>query len=347
MSTPSNRTTSLRPRRSYLLVIVTSIPFWLRASCALLVAAGAVAVAAPVMADRIAAVVNSEIVLVSEAKDRAAQVGQPIDEKGTTVAEKRAAEQQLRAVVDRMVDDLLVIQQATELKLAVEETEVDRAVDEVMKQNKLDADAFAHALGEQGYTLASYRKDLRKQLLRLKVVNTAVRSRITVSDEEVKAFYEQSARPTGSHRSAHVRHVLVVVPEGATAAEVETKRGIAVRVLAAARGGEDFAGLAKQFSDDPSTRDSGGDLGWIKQGEADALGEVIFSMDEQKEVRGPIRTARGFEVVQLLEKKEGDLRPFAEAKEQLRQQLYSAQMEKQTQIWLTELRKKAHIDIRL
>ncbi len=306
------------------------------------------ALATPVTVERIVAVVNSEIILLSDARDRGVGAGITVEEKGTP-AERRTAEQALKPVVERMVEDVLVQQQAAELKLTVEEAEVDRAVEEVRKQNNLDPESFQQALAGQGYTIAAYRKDLRRQILRLKVINTAVRSHINVSDEEVKAFYEQSARQSGGHREAHVRHVLVKVPAGADDREVERLRRVAARVVEEARGGKDFGELAKTYSDDEGTKADGGDLGWIKQGEGlpQAVDDVVFSMDQAKEVRGPIRTDRGFEVLQLLEKKEGDLRPFNEVKEQLRQQLYASQLEKQTQSWLNELRKKAHIEIRL
>jgi peptidyl-prolyl cis-trans isomerase SurA len=305
--------------------------------------------ASPVTVERIVAVVNSEVILLSEAKDRAVQLGQPIDDRATGAVEKRAAEQQLRAIVDKMIDETLMLQQASELKLTVEDAEIDRAIDEVKKQNKLDDAQFTQALTSQGYSTASYRKDLRRQILRLKVVNTAVRSRISVSDEEVKAFYEQSARQAGGHRQAHLRHVLVTTPAGANEQELERRRRIAVRVVEEARGGRDFAELARTYSDDVATKGDGGDLGWVKQGDGleAAMEEVVFTMDQKGEVRGPIRTGRGFEVFQLVEKKEGDLRPFDEVKDQLRQQLYATQMEKQTQVWVGELRKKAHIDLRL
>jgi peptidyl-prolyl cis-trans isomerase SurA len=297
--------------------------------------------------ERIVAVVNNEVVLLSELKERASQIGQTIDDTGPPEA-RRKAEQQLRQVLDRLVDDLLVLQQATELKLAVEEAEVDRAIEEVKKNNNLTTEQFAEALGAQGYTLASYRKDLRKQLLRLKVINTAVRSHINLSDEDVKAFYEQTARRAGGHRTAHVRHVLVALPDGIDDRAREQRQRLAARVLEEARAGADFAKLALAYSDDAVTRDAAGDLGWLKEGEGlpEALSEVIFNMDVS-EVRGPIRVPRGFEIVQLVEKKDGEVRPFAEVKDQIRQQLYGQQMEKQTTTWLTDLRKKAHIDVRL
>ena len=76
------------------------------------------------------------------------------------------------------------------------------------------------------------------------------------------------------------------------------------------------------------------------------LDDAMAAM-EPGDVRGPIRTERGFVVFQLVERKAGDLRPFDEIKDQLRKQLYDQQVEKAQQSWLRELRKKAHVDIRL
>lgn len=298
--------------------------------------------------ERIVAVVNNTVILLSEVKERGAQIGQTIDDTGTA-DQRRLAQKQLRQVLDRMVDDELILQQATELKLSVEEAEVDQAVEEVRRTNHLDAAQFQAALTEQGYTTAGFRKDMRKQILRLKTINTAVRSRLNITEEDVKAFYEQNARQSGGHRQAHVRHVMIAVAAGADPKTVEKKRAVAVKVLEDARGGADFALLAKTHSDDASTKDEGGDLGWVKEGEglSEALSEVIFSMEQKNEVRGPIKTDRGFEVLQLLERREGDVRPYSEVKDQLRSQLTTQQIEKQTATWIQELRKKAHVDVRL
>ena len=309
--------------------------------------AGGVARAEVVVAERIVGVVNTEIILYTEVKDRAMMMGQPIDDSGPPEA-RRKATQALRQVLERMVDDALVLQQASELKLSVEKAEIDRAVEEVMKQNNLDTESMTGALTQQGYTMESYRKDLKKQLLRLKVINTAVRSRINITDEDVRGFYDQTVRRAGGHHTAHVRHALFAVPATADEQTLEGKRNAAARMVEEARAGKDFAVLAKTWSDDVVTRDKGGDLGWVNQDETlnEALSEVIFVM-EPNDVRGPIRTERGFEVVQLIEKKDSDVRPYDEVREQLRQQLSMQQMEKASASWLTELRKKSHIDIRL
>lgn len=300
-----------------------------------------------VVVERIIAVINNEIILLSDLRDRATLLGQPIDEQ-VLLNPQALSDRTIRQLLDRMVDDALILQQAHELKLTIEKAEVDRAIDEVRKQNGLSEDQFREVLGQQGYTWEGYRHELRNQLLRFKVINTAVRAHVNISEEDVRSFYNQSVRQAGGNRSAHLRHVLIAVPAGADAKTQAERRAHATRVLEEARATKNLGELAKEHSDDELTRDKEGDLGWIseKDGLPAKFAEVVFAMDVG-EVRGPVRTDHGFEVVQLLERKDSDARPFEEVKDQIRQQLNSQQLEKQTQSWLMDLRKRAHVDLRL
>ena len=145
----------------------------------------------------------------------------------------------------------------------------------------------------------------------------------------------------------HASHIFIAIPDGATPAEVERRRRLAGEIVRRARAGEDFAKLAKEYSEDSATKDEGGDLGYLTRGSLPkALEEVVFHM-EAGEVRGPIRASRGFHVIKVLGRRDEGVKPFAEVKEQLRQQLYAQEMEKATKTWLQELRKKSHIEIRL
>ena len=295
--------------------------------------------------DRVVAVVNDEIILDSELDQwTAPQLKAPVDLESPEGA--RVFEQLKKKSLDRLIESRLIAQQAAELKLTVTNDEVDRAVEEVKHQNNLDDATFAEALRGQGYSMDAYRKNLKKQVLELKVVNTAVRSRISISDEEVKTAYNQSDRQNAGERLAHLREIVVAVPKGASAADVEKKRVLAGKILSEAHGaGKDFSELAKQYSES-ETKSEGGDLGWVQSGNlVDELGEVVVAMDAG-DVRGPIRTGQGFVLLQLVGWKAGNLRPFAEVKEQLRRQLYDAQVEKAMGAWVKELRRKAHVDIR-
>jgi len=314
------------------------------AAAALLFAAVPLAHASRVI-DKVAAVVNDEIILETEVEQMAATQYRGPDPE--TPDGKKQWDEIKRKALDSMIDSKLVQQQATELKLSVTPEEVDRAVEQVKTQNKLDDATFKAALEQQGFTMEGYRKTLRKQILELKVVNTAVRSRVTISDDEVKTYYHQNEKLMAGDRQSHLRQILIAVPDKASDADVATKKRVATKVVELARSGTSFAELAKQYSDDDGTKASGGDLGWVGKGVlVDVLDDAMQAM-EPNDVRGPIRTDRGWVVLQMVERKAGDLKPYEEIKEQLRKQLYDQQVEKASQSWIKELRKKAHVDIRL
>lgn len=297
------------------------------------------------VADRIVAVVNDEIVLESELDQTALPLfreGDPDSPDG-----RRKLEAHRRKVLDSLIEKQLVAQQAKELKITVTEEELRRGVEEVKRNNGLSDAQFVDALRAQGFTMEAYRKQLRQQVLELKVVSQAVRSRISVADEEVRAYYAQNVRQaSGDSQQVHLRQVLLSFPPKATPAQVEERRAAALRVVERARAGEPLERLAKTLGDDPVSR-QGGDIGWLSRGDLpQELRELVSGMD-LNDVRGPVRTDRGFVVLQLMEKKDGDVRPFEEVKEQLRRQIYDQQVEKATQNWLKELRRKAHVDVRL
>jgi parvulin-like peptidyl-prolyl isomerase len=313
----------------------------------LLAGAALLLLAAPARArviDRVVAVVNDEIILESELEQFAAPQYRGPDPSSSEG--KKAWDELKRKALDALIDSKLMQAQAVELKLSVTPDEVDRAVEEVKRQNNLDDATFVAALKAQGYTMEAYRKGLRKQILELKVVSTAVRSRVTISDDEVMAAYKQSERSLSQERQAHLRQILIALPEKATSEESDRRKAVAAKVVELARGGTSFVELAKQYSDDESTKASGGDLGFLAKGTlADALEDAVAAM-EPGDVRGPIRTERGWLVLQLVERKAGDMKSFDEVKDQLKKQLYDEQVEKAQQSWLKELRKRAHIDVR-
>lgn len=313
------------------------------ALCAPLVASP-IARAAHVV-DRVVAVVNDDIILDSELDQFAAPQFRGPDPD--TPEGKKAWDDTKRKALEAMVDSKLIQQEAVELKLTVSSEEVDRAIEQVKQQNHLDDTQFAEALKSQGFALDAYRKSLRKQILELKVVSQAVRSRVSVGDEEVRTYYKQNEKAlAGADRQVHLRQILIALPEKASDEEIDRKKKVALKVVELAREGRNFAELAKQYSDDEGTKQQGGDLGFLARGVlVDELDEAVQAM-EPNDVRGPIRTARGWVVLQLVERKLADLRPFEEVKEQLRKQLYDQQVEKAQQSWLKELRKRAHVDVR-
>ena len=297
------------------------------------------------LVDKVAAVVGDNIILASEVEEKAAPL---LSDAGkiTDPGKRGARATQLRReVLDRLIDDELILQQATDLKLSVTNEQVDQSIDEIKKQNSLDDDQLREALRGQGMSMATYRADLKKQLLRYRVLNIAVGSRVSISDDEVKAYYDRHMK-TGGNVQVRASHIFIAIPDGADAAAVAEKQAQAKKLLERARGGEDFAKLAKQYSDDAATRGDGGDLGTFgKDMLPKAIEEIVFSM-QPGELAGPVRADRGFHVIKLVERKEKDAKPLSEVQDDIRIQLRQKEMEKQTKTYLAELRKKTLVDIR-
>ena len=299
--------------------------------------------------ERIIAVVNQQIILLSELKERVIPMARQFDRiKDKTMRAQRMDELR-RQMLDMMIDEKLIAQQANKLKLTVEDKDLERAVADVMSKNNLTREELEQALAQESKTITGYKQQILKpQLLRLRVLNVQVRSRVSVSQDEIKALYQKNLRRLGVETKVRARHIFIAVAEGADAAEKAKRKARAMALLRRVKQkGADFAAVARETSEDPVTKEDGGDLQYFGRGTLPSnIEDVVFAM-KAGEIRGPLRTERGFHIIKLEDRKESSARSLDEVQDQLRQTLYGQKMEKATKAWLSELRKKAHIDIRL
>lgn len=297
--------------------------------------------------DRIVAVVNNAVILESELVGRV----KPMTLELRSIADERERARRLSKLTSQMLEEMiaeeLIVQTARASKIEVEDKDVAAALEEIKKQNNLDDAGLEQALAMQGTSMAAYKKDVERQMMRMRAVNMLVRPKVTVTDEDVRARYDEMNRRSAGVSKVHLKHILIEVPANPSEKQVAQAKARAAALIDQAREGADFATLAREHSDDQATAGGGGDLGWIERGSLPTEWEVVvFSMDKG-EVRGPISGPQGFHVFHVEDLKKSDIKPFDELKEQLRNELYSRQMQKQTEVWLDELRKKAHISRKL
>jgi parvulin-like peptidyl-prolyl isomerase len=298
--------------------------------------------------DYVVAIVNDAIILNSELEARrtpaiaeAQQITDP-KERDRRIAKLTSQ------VLDEMVNEEVIVQAAEAAKIEVESSEVQAALDEIKQQNNLDDAGLATALSAQGFTLANYKTEVRRQMLRLRAENQIVAPKVQVTDEDVRARYDQMARRTEQVQAVKLSHMLFKLPDHATEQQIAEAKEKASKAIARVKAGEEFAKVAAAESEDDSTKATGGELGWFQRGSmANPDWEpVVFAM-EKGDVRGPVTGPQGFHVFQVTEVKRSDLKPFADMKDQLQRELRRREMEKQTQTWVEELRKKAYVDIKL
>lgn len=298
--------------------------------------------------DHVVAVVNDAIILNSELEARRI----PILAEAQQITDPKERDRRIAKltsqVLDEMVNEEVIVQAAEAAKIEIESSEVQAALDEIKQQNNLDDAGLTSALAAQGFTMANYKQEMRRQLLRLRAVNQLVAPKVSVTDEDVRARYDQMARRTEQVQAVKLSHMLFKLPEHATEQQIAEAKERAGKAIARVKGGEDFGKVAQAESDDDTTKATGGELGWFQRGSmANPEWEPIVFAMEKGDVRGPVTGPQGFHAFQVTEIKRSDLKPFPEMKEQLARELRRREMDKQTQTWVEELRKKAYIDLKL
>jgi len=295
--------------------------------------------------EKIAALVGDDVILQSEVEDRAAPLMTEVSAIPNVGERDARAAAVKREVLDRLIDDQLLAQQATELKLTVGNDEIDRAIGQIKRDYGLNDTQLADELRKQGMSMTVYRVNTKKEIMKYRVLNIAVGSKINVGDSEVQSYYDRHMK--SSNVQLRASHIFVAIPEDADNATMLDREKLAKGLLVRAQGGEDFAKLAREYSQDAGTRADGGDLGFIGRDiMPKPIEELLFSM-KVGDVRGPVRADRGFHVMKLVDKRNKDAKPFAEVQDEIRMRLRQREMERQTKIYLSDLRKKVLVDIRL
>jgi len=296
------------------------------------------------LVDRVAAVVNNDVITLSEVEKRAAPELARVDQdaSGPDRAQKRAAA--LKRVLDTMIDEKLVDNELRELKVSISDKEVDGAVDEVKKSYNLTDEQLQQAVAREGYTLAEYREQMRKQIGRYKLISEKVRKNVKVSDADVQSEYDRMTRSEGEDYEVHVRHILIAVPRNASAAQVDQARRKAAAIAVEAREpGVNFADLAKKRSEGSSSSD-GGDLGFFKRGTMVPEYERVAFNHKTGEVTEPVRTQFGWHVLKLEEIRKLGMKPLAEVRPEIEDRLRKIQAERLTAQYMETLRSAAVVE---
>ena len=176
------------------------------------------------LVDRVAAVVNNDIITLSEVEARIAPDAQRL--RAETDLAKRAAlrTELVKKGVDLLIGEKLMESQVKELNIEVADSEIEMGMDDVKKQNNITTEQFEGLLAQEGYTLATYKTFMRKHLARLKLVNLKVRSKVKISDEDLKAEYARWAHDESNEFEVHGRHIVVPLSATATAEQIEKAR---------------------------------------------------------------------------------------------------------------------------
>jgi len=296
--------------------------------------------------DRVVAVVNEEVITLSEV-DR---VIAPFLKEAVKAEDRLERKEQLnrirRQALDTLIEEKLLDYEIKKAGIKVTPREVEAIVDDIKKQNKATQQDLEMALAKEGLTFEQYKTQIEKRILRTKLVQWSAKVEPQASEKQLRDFYEQNAERYKTPETFRPAHILFGIPKEAPPEKVQEVRKKCQEVLERIRKGEDFGEMALLYSQDPSAKERG-DLGYFKKGELLPAFEKELNRLRVGEVGGIIRTEFGFHLIKLLDRRGGTPMPFEEAKARVQREYFESEMDRAVRRFITSLKEKSVIDIRL
>jgi len=298
--------------------------------------------------DRVVAIVNDDLITLSELKEASLSLdptsNQPIDE---------------RTLLNQMVESKLFEQEAEKRGITVTDEELDASIAEVRSRYGLSEDQMEEVLKKQNLTPESFREQWRVQTLGNKLLESQLRNKIVVTDAEVKEYYEKnygnidysSPVAVSSEEEVEIAHILI-------SPETPNAEDKALEVAELAKSGKDFSELAREYSDDTSTSNKGGNLGTFKKGDLIQPLEGAVESTPEGEVAGPVESPSGYHIIKVLnrtkpessaskETSEDGLNISESEQEEIRKIIQRQKAEVQLKSWVKEIREQAYVEIKL
>ena len=251
--------------------------------------------------DRIVAIVNDDIIAWSELEARVKRVREELRRSGTTPPPARGLRKQ---VLERLILIRLQLQLARSSGIRVDDGRLNQTLLRIAERNELTLREFRDTLERDGYDFAQFREEIREEIMISEVRRREVESQVNISQRDIDDHLSTMERQ-GAEASRHryrIGHILIAVSDGASTEEISETRVRAERVLGEIRAGADFASMAVTHSDGQQALE-GGDLGWRQaSGLPTMFGDAVLRL-RIGEVSEPIRSASGFHIVKLLDKR--------------------------------------------
>jgi parvulin-like peptidyl-prolyl isomerase len=242
-------------------------------------------------------------------------------------------------ILQEAIDDLLLVQRAVDLGIKLRPEYIKEVIDGIKKENNITSDEDLQAqLKREGMTLEELKRNIERNILKRQVMQKELESKVTVTEDDAKAWYEANKADYTKAATVHLQQ-LVVRADGKNPA-------LAVDLVSRARAGEDLAELAKAYAG-PPTRATVSDLGVLRKGDlAPAMETIAFAL-APGQISEAIPTPEGFRILKLVEKTEGSVVPYEDARAEIQRRLTQARGNEQVEKYLVGLREKAIVDLRV
>ncbi|MCK4619305.1 MAG: SurA N-terminal domain-containing protein [Desulfobacterales bacterium] len=293
--------------------------------------------------DRIVAVVNDDIILLSELDesfkpyaDRIMALGYSLDEERRTLFNIR------EEILNQLIDQKLTDQEIKRSKITVSDNEIDKAIERLKEANLFTDEELREMLKAEGLTMEEYRKRIKDQILRAKLVNFEIKSKIVITKEDIESYYKSHSDKYSKIKEYRLSNIIMKVPSFASE---EEKLGVLEKMemaLTELKAGKPFDITAGAYSESSYVSDDGG-LGLFKLKELSPRIQKAIKDMKAGEFTPVLDTDQGYQIFYIQEIVNAQGKSLEEASPEIEDILYKEIVDKKFSSWIDELRKRSHI----
>lgn len=284
---------------------------------------------AKVLVDKIAAVVNDEIITLSELEAETERTNRLSQEK----VDKKF-------VLQRLIDEKVLNREASERGVTISDEELDILFEQVKQQNNFDEETMMEELAKKNITKEDLKLQWKTQMLTRRLIDAEMKGKIAVTEDEILEYYRANYGEVEFGSQVRIAHILIPIEE-------ENAYENAVNIAQEARSGKSFSKLAEQYSKDPVSAPKGGDLGYFNKGDLVYELESAIERTEVGEITDPVETSSGYHIVKVLEKQKSSETSLGGYREEIRQTIYNQKSEEFLKNWVEKRREGVYIDIKI
>lgn len=315
----------------------------------LIVAVSAVGFVLPVKAeviDRVVAVVNDEVITLSELNTAFEPYAAKIEAYRGRESKAKLTTEGRMTVLKRLVDQKLIEQQSKKSGLTIKDDEVMAAIKNILDRQKLQMADLLKSLAKDGSTFESYKQDIKEQMLRQRLIRREIQSKIVVTNEEIGDYYKSHREDYEGKEAVRIKQIFLRFPENVDQkthdALLKDAQDLRKRLVAR----ESFDEIAAKYSQGPAAQ-SGGDIGFIERGQTLPEVENVAFKLRIEEISEVIESSLGFHIVKVSDKKGAGLKPIAMVRQEIVQKLEEQKLSQRFELWLAGIREKSIIQLKL
>jgi peptidyl-prolyl cis-trans isomerase SurA len=293
--------------------------------------------------NRIVAKVNSDIITLHDLNASIKKLT-GLSAKELQRQDEKKFYQIRRAVLDKLINQKIAEQQIIKLGIKVTAKDVEEAIEKVKRENNFTQEGLINSLKQEGLSLKEYKDEIEKEIERFQLVNYEVKSKIVITEEELKKYYQTHTKEYTEVPKVRLERIFLQVKSANDKKEIARVKSVGVEILQRLKQGHDFSKVAKIYSQGPAGPE-GGNLGWIEVSQLEPVLKEKITKLSVGEYTDLDFSPSGFQIIKLAEEKKGGLKPFEKIRDAIYSQLFKEKVEKRYAAWLNKLRKESFIKI--